>query len=183
VRVKATDSKGTVSAWSPALTVDVVGPNTGDVVEPDTGDILEPNSPPVTPSAPSGPDRGDTRTSYTYSATTSDPDGDTLWYTFDWGDGDISTTEARNSDDVTVLASHTWTQPGRYAVRVIAMDSEGAISDWSAPLMVDITNPNQTDVPPGRAKEEPVDTGMYVSLAADPNADMLAYALGALAAP
>ena len=164
-------------------TGDVVDPNTGDVVDPDTGDILEPNGPPVTPSAPSGPDSGHTRISYTYSATTSDPDGGTLWCTFDWGDGDISTTEARNSDDVTVLASHTWTQPGSYAVRVVAMDSEGAVSDWSAPLMVDITNPNQTDVPPGRAKEKLGSSGIYLSLATDPNADMLAQALAALAAP
>jgi hypothetical protein len=48
------------------------------------------NNPPGTPTMPSGTITGHHGTSYTYSTSSTDPDGDTLFYRFDWGDTTIS---------------------------------------------------------------------------------------------
>ena len=49
-------------------------------------------SSPNTPSIPSGPASGLSATSYSYSTSAIDPDGDQVKYTFDWGDGATSQT-------------------------------------------------------------------------------------------
>ena len=48
------------------------------------------NDPPNTPATPSGPSSGFTGTDYNFSTSASDPDGDSLEYRYDWGDGEIS---------------------------------------------------------------------------------------------
>ena len=93
------------------------------------------NDAPVTPAAPEGTVSGQAGTSYTYSVKTTDPDGDSIAYTIDWGDGTSSTTGQMESG-VTGSASHTWTQSGTYAVRVKATDSKGNVSAWSPSLSV-----------------------------------------------
>ena len=101
------------------------------------GSVSTSNRPPATPSAPSGTQEGTTATRYMYWAMTTDPDGDTLWYTFDWGDGSGSTTILKNSG-TTGSATHSWTRSGEYAVRVRSTDSEGAISSWSPAMTVNV---------------------------------------------
>jgi len=49
--------------------------------------IVPPNDPPVKPSTPSGKASGAAGTEYTYTSSTTDPDGDALFYLWDWGDG------------------------------------------------------------------------------------------------
>ncbi len=90
--------------------------------------------PPNTPSAPSGPTIGYTGTSYTYSTSTTDPDGDSVCYQFDWGDGSTTTTDYYSSGS-TVYASHTWSRTGTYNVKVRAKSSHGAWSGWSSSLI------------------------------------------------
>ena len=45
------------------------------------------NNNPATPSIPASPSNGYAQTNYTFSTTASDPDGDTLEFRYDWGDG------------------------------------------------------------------------------------------------
>jgi len=78
------------------------------------------NSPPATPSTPSGTTSGQTGTAYTYQTMTTDPDGDEMQYTFDWGDGNTSTTHLMNSG-VTASVSYAWTSTGDYWVYVQAI--------------------------------------------------------------
>ncbi|MEM2598388.1 MAG: CAP domain-containing protein [Thermoproteota archaeon] len=68
--------------------------------------------------------------SYVFSAFTTDPDGDSLKYVFDWGDGTSSATGFLESGCVACL-SHFWSRPGIYMVRVMAIDIKGAGSGWS----------------------------------------------------
>jgi len=131
VYVRATDSEGNASGWSPGLTVNIVKP-----FQPSTTT----NNAPTTPPTPSGPTSGETSTVYQYVALTTDPDADTLLYTFDWGDGSSSTT-AQVDSGVVSSASHTWTQPGTYAIQVKATDSEGAVSASSSALSVSVLSP------------------------------------------
>ena len=98
------------------------------------------NSPPNTPSTPSGYTSGHTGTSYTYSTSTTDPDGDNICYQFDWGDGSTTTTGYYSNGSV-VSASHTWSSSGTYYVKVCAEDTYGAWSSWSNPLTVAIHIP------------------------------------------
>lgn len=94
------------------------------------------NTPPA-PSTPSGPTSGYTSTSYTYSTSTTDPNGDSLRYEFDWGDGSTTTT-GYYCPGMTVSASHTWESPGTYYVKVRARDPYSSWTSWSESLTVNI---------------------------------------------
>ena len=99
------------------------------------------NNPPETPSL-TGPTDGETGTSYTYTAVTTDPDGDEVFYCFTWGDGTEICTEMFPSGQE-ARASHIWEADGDYTISVKATDSHGAESG-SATLRVtmplDISN-------------------------------------------
>ncbi len=72
-------------------------------------------------------------------ALASDPEGNRIQYTFDWGDGSATTTTAFVASGMRGFASHVWAQPGTYFVRVKVTDSLGAQSVWSDPYWGKIT--------------------------------------------
>jgi hypothetical protein len=88
------------------------------------------DSPPGTPTPPSGNRAGISSTDYIYSTSTTDLDGDQISYTFDWGDGTNTTTFYFNSTE-NASSTHSWNSPGQYNIRVKATDSKGASSEWS----------------------------------------------------
>ena len=92
-----------------------------------------PNNPPNTPSTPSGLDSGCIGTSYSFSTSTTDPDGDSVSYRFDWGDGDISSWGGSTQ-------SHSWSSLNNYCVKAQAEDSHGATSGWSNCHFINIIN-------------------------------------------
>ncbi len=98
-----------------------------------------PNWPPETPTlnGPSPPTY--TCTLYQFSAVSTDPNGDTIRYTFNWGDG-ASTTTSYYASGQTAYASHSW-YPGTYQVTVTAQDSTGLSSSPSNPITVNILPP------------------------------------------
>lgn len=144
LRIKATNSAGLVSAWSPSLQVVIGGGVTPPVVDPPV--VTPPtNSPPKTPRIPSGSLVGRTTYSYTYKTMANDPDGDMVKYTVDWGDGTISTTGYVASGTY-ASASHKWSgvTPGTFKgfyIRAMATDIKGAKSAWSSPLPVSMGAP------------------------------------------
>ena len=68
---------------------------------------------------------------YGYSTYATDPDRDQVKYTFDWGDGTTANTGPVNSGTRSI-ASHAWSKAGTYQVNVMATESKGASSGWSA---------------------------------------------------
>ncbi len=96
-----------------------------------------PNEPPLKPLQFSGPETGYIEEVYAYSASTTDPDGDQIKYLFDWGDGEQLTSLFVNSGEIQT-ADHSWKEPGTYSVKVKAIDSKEASSDWSDPKTVAI---------------------------------------------
>jgi len=94
--------------------------------------------PPAIPSQPSGPTCGEPGVSYQYQTSTTDPDGDDIFYKFDWDDNSMTNWLGPYSSGEIVTASHSWNQPGLYYVRVKAKDENGLESDWSEPLPVEI---------------------------------------------
>jgi len=127
VKVKAKDEHDAESSWSTTLTVI----------------ISAENDPPTKPNKPSGPNSGKTGTSYTYSTEANDPNGDQIYYKWDWGDETSEWTGPYNSGD-TVTASHVWTIQGTYAVKVQAKDINDEESVWSDPL--EITMPKSKNI-------------------------------------
>jgi hypothetical protein len=85
------------------------------------------NNPPNKPTV-TGPTSGKAGTSYTYTAVTTDPDGDKIFYCFNWGDGNEFCTDLVNSGQ-SIDASHTWQEKGDYTITVTATDEHGAKSE------------------------------------------------------
>ena len=94
------------------------------------------NNAPNTPKKPSGPKRGVINKTYRYSTNTTDPEGDQVYYFWDWGDGTNSGWLGPYNSGTTVTASHKWTAIGMYNVKVKAKDVYGKESDWSPALSV-----------------------------------------------
>ena len=78
-----------------------------------------------------GPVNGKILKRYTYTAVTTDPDGDDVSYFFDWGDGRTSDWTNFVASGTTVSRSHTWLKEGTYTVSVKAKDVHGAESQWA----------------------------------------------------
>jgi len=95
---------------------------------------------PATPSAPSGNAVGAPTVSYSFSTSTTDPESDTVTYTFDWGDGNQSTIGPYASG-ASASASHGWSTLGTYTVKVMATDALGATSGWSSTATIVIAAP------------------------------------------
>ena len=96
------------------------------------------NDPPEKPSTPDGPASGGTGAEYQYATNTTDPEGDQVYYLFDWGDDTDSAWIGPYTSGATAQATHSWTSQGEYAMKVIAKDEEGAISEWSDSLLVNV---------------------------------------------
>jgi len=100
---------------------------------------------PVTTSAPptkpilDGPDEGVYNQELTFTAVTTEPDGEQVFYLFDWGDGNYSDWLGPYDSSVTIEATHSWPGMGSYLVKVKAKDINSANSEWSDPHRIDIT--------------------------------------------
>jgi hypothetical protein len=96
--------------------------------------ITQNNTPPEKPLTPSGTRTGKVGQSYTFNASTTDPDGDLLYYKWSFGDGTFSAWLGpyKSGEQVSVL--HNWSKRGNYEVQVKARDEHRSESDWSDPL-------------------------------------------------
>ncbi len=98
--------------------------------------IGEQSQPPSKPSIPNGPTSGAVNTEYTYTTSTTDPEGDKISYMFNWGDGTYSSWIGPLSSGATATGKKTWTVKGTYNITVVAKDDHGVLSEWSDPLPI-----------------------------------------------
>ncbi len=129
VKAKATDSSGAASSWSKPLIV-----------------TIKQKSKPTTPAAPTGTVSGIIGTSYKFAIATASPDQNQIRYIFDWGDGTTSETGFVKSGKLASV-SHVWDDAGIYWVKARALDSNGASSSWSKPLIVTIKQRSKPTTP------------------------------------
>jgi hypothetical protein len=115
------------------------------------------SSPPLTPSQPSGPSSARRGVSHSFATSTTDPNGDQVKYTFDWGDG---TTDHTNyvASGTPVSRSHAWSRTGIFRVRAKASDDKGCDSGWSSSKLVRVTsrspsNQSQVEAEPANGSE------------------------------
>jgi len=94
------------------------------------------NNAPMKPDTPSGQAKGKINAEYIYNSITLDPEGDNVYYLWDWGDGNNSGWKGPYISGVTCQATHTWSKKGNYAIKVKAKDIYGHESVWSDPLPI-----------------------------------------------
>ena len=90
------------------------------------------NQRPNKPSKPEGPTSGKSGKEYIFSTSTTEPDGEQLYYIWNWGDGNFSEWFDTNK------ATYIWSYDGNFEIRVKAKDIYGGESEWSDPLSMSI---------------------------------------------
>ena len=75
------------------------------------------NSAPGKPTVPDGPSSGVNDSLYAFTSAAIGPDGNSICYRFDWGDGDTSDWTAWVQSGQPGGASHSWQAGGAFTVR------------------------------------------------------------------
>jgi PKD repeat protein len=117
--VSPTHSYTTIGKYIVNLTISgLVGSDTNQtyVIITDT-----PNYPPGAPTI-DGPTTGHKNTSYDFTVVSSDIDNNTIKYTFNWGDGETTTTDFIENG-ISVIRNHSWAKYGKYTITVKAYDN------------------------------------------------------------
>lgn len=100
------------------------------------------NSPPGIPGTPAGQTNGEVGVGYTYTLqANTDPDGDETYYKVYWDDGTASPWLGPHHPSETISATHSWQTAGEYHVVVQCRDMYWGVSNYSDPLLVEITGP------------------------------------------
>jgi len=97
------------------------------------------NSAPEAPSSPQGPGEVKINVEYAFTTTSTDPEGNNIYYMFDWGDGTHSDWTGPYESGEEAKGYHTWKCPGESEIKVKAKDelfddygiNHGIQSDWS----------------------------------------------------
>jgi len=97
-------------------------------------DNQSPNPPTI-----DGPHYGKTNTTYAFSlGPITDPNGDQLYCLWGWGNGNTSGWLGPFNSGAIINTSHSWSEPGTYAIKAKLKDSYGAESNWSVPHVITI---------------------------------------------
>jgi len=134
-------------------------------------------SPPPSVPVVSGPSQVAVNTQCMFSATSTDPSGDQVYYRFIWGDGNSSDWVGPYPSGTTGSASHAWSIPGQYIVKARAKNVEGATGDSSEPFIVTVVidSPPGTPTITGPSTGKPHQTNTYGIQAIDPECDNISY--------
>jgi hypothetical protein len=88
-------------------------------------------SPPLSPINVSGPTFVEMGLEYVYTLCTTDPEGDSIRYRIDWGDGFMSDWSGFVASGSSVLFSHSWSIAGTYSLKVFAEDIYSFNTSWN----------------------------------------------------
>jgi outer membrane protein assembly factor BamB len=135
------------------------------------------NTLPNKPVIIAGISSGRVNVSYEFSATATDPDGDSISIRFDWNDGDTSGWSNYFVSGETIKVSHIWQNPGTYSVKAQARDKKEAISDWSESFTITIIAnhaPNPPATPSGPTTVFKDSLCSFKTVATDPDGDSVA---------
>jgi len=134
------------------------------------------NYPPAKPSKPAGDTLLRVGSYYSYSTSTTDPDGDNVYYWFDWGDGNHSGWYGTYSSGQIVSASHYWNTSGTYNIKIKAKDTRSYESDWSDNLSIRVKYaPNTPSIISGPSSGNVNTEYTYIAVATDSDGDNLYY--------
>jgi hypothetical protein len=145
------------------------------------GGTIDTNTAPSTPSV-TGSTSGVVNTNYTFTATSQDPQGDSITYGADWdSDGVIDETSEVVPSGTSVVFTRSWPTAGNKTFHIYAKDIKSAIST-PASFTISISNPGTTvNQAPQVSVTGPsvgtVNTSYsFTATANDPENNMVAYA-------
>ena len=84
----------------------------------------------------SGPKGGNAGIEHEYMISTTDPEGEQVYYKIDWGDSICSDWLGPYASGEKVLVNHNWSDMAIYKIRVKAKDINGYQTFWSDPYIV-----------------------------------------------
>jgi outer membrane protein assembly factor BamB len=134
--------------------------------------------PPASPREPKGISSGGYNSPYEFTATTTDPDTDSVAIHFSWGDGTSSEWSAWIASGETVTLSHSWSTPGTYQVKAQAKDKPGSTSGWSFAHLLTIIStraPDAPGAPTGPSSTRKNSLCDFTAIASDPDDDGVSY--------
>jgi len=100
--------------------------------------VIHTSLPPMTPTKPDGPEEWVQYSETTFSTSAVEPEGEDVYYMFDWGDGNFSEWVGPYASGETGNASHSWAELGEYEIRAVAKDINSVPSNWSEPATLSI---------------------------------------------
>lgn len=101
------------------------------------------NIPPDDPTI-TGPAEGKIKVATEYNFTTTDPEGDEVYYFIDWGDGSNSSWIGPSLSGDLITESHSWVKKGTYTIKAKAKDIYDAESSWG---VLTVTMPCSYNMP------------------------------------
>ncbi len=113
-----------------------VADDEGEIVSDETTATIRSNNPPDKPEKVWGERSGKAGENYTYITNTTDPDGDYVYYMWDWGDKTNSSWLGPYGSGLIKGASHAWVNQGTYIIQVKAKDVYDFESEWSDPFEI-----------------------------------------------
>ena len=108
--------------------------------------LVATGDPPLKPTI-SGPNHGVYNQTLTFDAVTTEPNGEQIYYLFDWGNDDSSDWIGPFDSGEAVQISYSWPSLGSYNVKAKAKDVNSSISEWSDSHRVDILDNTQPENP------------------------------------
>jgi PKD repeat protein len=103
------------------------------------------NFAPEKPDTPTGPTEGKIGEEHTFTTSTNEPDWDSLWFKWNWGDGTESEWLGPYDSGDPCSGSHTWNDEDTFDIKVKARDSYEEESEWSDPLSVSMPKGKSND--------------------------------------
>jgi len=134
------------------------------------------DNPPLIPESPNGNIHFEVNESGEFKTDTYEPDGDSIYYQFDWDDGNTSSWIGPYESNTVVNCSYQWKNPGTYQVKVKAKDDCGFKSSWSDGLKVFVrTKPPSDPIINGSLNGEFGETYEYTFFSIDPENEKISY--------
>jgi hypothetical protein len=101
------------------------------------------NTPPNNPTI-TGPAEGKIKVPIAYNFTTTDSEGDDIYFFIDWGDTTNSSWIGPYPSGDLITESHSWSKKGTYSIKAKAKDIYGAESSWGS---LTVTMPCSYNIP------------------------------------
>ena len=96
------------------------------------------NLPPNIPSKPNGSPAAGTNIYINFSSVAVDLEGDSLYYLWEWDDGNYSEWLGPINSGEPMTINYSWNETGTYDIRVKVKDIYGLESEWSEPYTISI---------------------------------------------
>jgi hypothetical protein len=102
--------------------------------------ITATNQPPFKPTVLDGPTAAGREIPLDFSTVAADPEGDEVYYQWDWGDGNVSEWLGPYEFGEHTQTTYQWAQNGSYDITVRAKDIDGKQSGWSSAYHITIAS-------------------------------------------